>query len=85
MVTGVQTCALPISQQRLPCFTESWPSLLDLNAAPVLSFPARSTRLLACRLGVKATPLHDFYPPHMTAAFVAALQRFQRQLPGFVR
>ena len=36
------------------------------------------------RLGVKAAPLHDFYPPHMTAAFVAALGRFERQLPGFV-
>jgi hypothetical protein len=35
------------------------------------------------RLGVKATSLHDFYPPHMTAAFVAALQRFNRQMPGF--
>ena len=38
-----------------------------------------------CRLGVKAAPLHDFYPPHMTAAFVAALNRFDRNLPGFVR
>lgn len=35
------------------------------------------------RLGVTPAPLHDFYPPHMTAAFVAALARFDRQLPGF--
>lgn len=35
------------------------------------------------RLGVKPVPLHDFYPPHMTAAFVAALERFDRQIPGF--
>ena len=38
---------------------------------------------LLCSLGTKPSPLHDFYPPHMTAAFVAALTRFERQLPGF--
>lgn len=35
------------------------------------------------RLGVRPAPLHAFYPPHMTAAFRAALQRFDRQMPGF--
>lgn len=35
------------------------------------------------RLGVAPSPLHEFYPPHMTAAFAAALARFDRQLPGF--
>eukprot|EP00887_Chlorella_sp_A99_P002424 scaffold10.g2424.t1 len=34
-------------------------------------------------LGVRPAPLHAFYPPHMTAAFRAALQRFDRQMPGF--
>lgn len=34
-------------------------------------------------LGVTPAALHDFYPPHMTAAFYAALARFERQLPGF--
>ncbi|PRW58781.1 proton phosphate symporter [Chlorella sorokiniana] len=35
------------------------------------------------RLGLRPDPLHNFYPPHMTAAFVAALARFERQMPGF--
>lgn len=36
-----------------------------------------------CSLGLRPDPLHMLYPPHMTAAFVAALARFERQLPGF--
>ena len=36
------------------------------------------------RLGVKAAPLHDLYPPHITAAFRQALLRFDRQMPGFL-
>ncbi|KAI7842970.1 hypothetical protein COHA_003375 [Chlorella ohadii] len=35
------------------------------------------------RLGLRPDPLHTFYPPHMTAAFVAALARFDHQLPDF--
>lgn len=37
------------------------------------------------RLGVTPAPLHSFYPPHMTAAFMAALQCFDAKLPGFAR
>lgn len=36
------------------------------------------------RLGTHAAPLHDLYPPHMTAAFREALQRFDKQMPGFL-
>jgi uncharacterized FAD-dependent dehydrogenase len=48
--------------------------------APSGQLPASSYRL-----GVRPASLHDFYPPHWTAAFAAALQRFDRQLPGFAR
>ena len=46
--------------------------------APAAPLPPSSYRL-----GITPSPLHDFYPPHMTAAFYAALARFDRQLPGF--
>ena len=57
---------------------------LPSHPRPLL-IPTPYPTACACRLGVKASPLHDFYPPHMTAAFVAALARFDRQLPGFAR
>lgn len=48
----------------------------------ILSSPAATANPL-CSLGLRPDPLHTLYPPHMTAAFVAALARFERQLPGF--
>ena len=36
------------------------------------------------RLGVRSSALHDIYSPAITAALQAALQRFDRQLPGFL-
>jgi hypothetical protein len=35
------------------------------------------------RLGVRSAPLHDLYPPPLSAALRAALLRFERRLPGF--
>lgn len=35
------------------------------------------------RLGVRPAPLHELYPPAVTAAIRESLARFDRQLPGF--
>jgi uncharacterized FAD-dependent dehydrogenase len=35
------------------------------------------------RLGVRAAPLHELYPPPVTAALRAALARFDSRLPGY--
>jgi uncharacterized FAD-dependent dehydrogenase len=35
------------------------------------------------RLGVKSAPLHELYPPAVTAAIRESLIRFNKQLPGF--
>jgi uncharacterized FAD-dependent dehydrogenase len=36
------------------------------------------------RMGVKTAPLHELYPPFVTAAIRAALIDFDRRMPGFV-
>lgn len=35
------------------------------------------------RLGVRTAPLHDLYPPPLSAALAEALVEFDRRLPGF--
>lgn len=64
------------------CFVAPAQRVSDFLAAraPSGQLPASSYRL-----GVRGASLHDFYPPHWTAAFSLALQRFDRQLPGFAR
>lgn len=74
------------------CAALHWACLLHTGLACkagkqalALTAPPRHPCLLTLtrRLGVRAAPLHDFYPPRMQAAFLAALARFERQLPGF--
>jgi uncharacterized FAD-dependent dehydrogenase len=36
------------------------------------------------RLGVKEAPLHELYPPAVTAALRAALLQFDARMPGFI-
>ena len=51
---------------------------------PTCSYSRSCSCSHSCRLGVRAAPLHEFYPSHMTQAFRAALLRFDRQMPGFL-
>ncbi|KAA8498760.1 Uncharacterized protein FVE85_6345 [Porphyridium purpureum] len=59
-------------------------------AQRVLDFMERRTSsedsLPSCsyRLGVRSAPLHELYPDPMNRAFIAALERFERTMPGYL-
>ncbi|XP_027176505.1 uncharacterized protein LOC113775716 [Coffea eugenioides] len=46
---------------------------------PVKCIPSSSYRL-----GVKATSLHELYPPHITEALRHSILMFEKELPGFI-
>jgi len=60
--------------QRVTDFMEGRPSAVDEGTFPKSSY----------RRGVRASSLHDLYPESLTGRLRAALESFDRQLPGFI-